>query len=80
MYSEEKTIILRVVENYFLTGNANDAQVQVKNLPKVSSTYIEQIGEYSRSIMLDELRVGGRTIRAGYSSRSNTVYLSLMYD
>ncbi|MBM3125606.1 MAG: hypothetical protein FJZ87_11155 [Chloroflexi bacterium] len=80
MSSEDKTIILRVVENFFRTGNINDAQVQVKNLPKGTSTYVEQIGEDGRSIMLDEYRVGGRTIRAGYSARSHTVYLSPMYD
>ncbi|MFN8412314.1 MAG: hypothetical protein U0Z26_08000 [Anaerolineales bacterium] len=78
MPSEEKIILLRVVENFARTGNATDEQVKVTNLPKGKTSYVEQTGEDGRSIMLDEYRVEGRVIRAGYSSRSETVYLSLV--
>ena len=76
MHSDEKTIILRVIETFIRTGNATDEQVKVTSLPAGKSSYVEQTGEDGRSIMLDEFRVGGRVIWAGYSTRSETVYLS----
>lgn len=80
MPSEEKAIILRVVENYARTGVASDEQVRVTSLPQGNTIYVEQIGEDGRSIMLDKYRVNGSTIFAGYSSRSRTVYLSRTSD
>jgi len=73
MQSEEKTILQRVVENFALTGVASDDQVTVINLPKGKSVTIEN----DRSVMLEEYKVNEKSIWAGYSSRSNTVYLSL---
>ena len=75
--SEEKTIILRVVENYVLTGATSDEQVKVTSLPQGKTSFVEQLGESGRSIMLDEYKVNGKVIWAGYSTRSRTVYLSL---
>ncbi|HAX67968.1 MAG TPA: hypothetical protein PK152_12140 [Anaerolineales bacterium] len=76
MYSEEKKIIIRVVENFIRTGAATDEQVAVTKLPPGKTSYVEQSGEYGRSIMFDEYRVGGRVVWAGFSARSQTVYLS----
>ncbi len=76
MRSEEKTIILRVVENYFHTGSVSDEQVKVTSLPQGKTSYVEHIGADGRSIMLDEYRVDGKVIWAGYSARSATVYVS----
>lgn len=76
MSSEEKTIIFRVVDNYIRTGKLSDEQVKVTGLPPGKTSYVEQIGEDGRSVMLDEYRLDGKIIRAGYSSRSGTVYLS----
>jgi hypothetical protein len=76
MESEEKTILLRVVEHFVRTGDAQDDQVKVTSLPNGKSGTIEQNGDYSRSIMLDEYRLDGKVIRAGYSAISKTVYLS----
>ncbi len=73
MQSEEKTILQRVVENFALTGNASDEQVTVVSLPNGKSSTIEN----DRSVMLKEYKVNEKLIWAGYSSRSNTVYLSL---
>ncbi|MBK7451844.1 MAG: hypothetical protein IPP55_15750 [Anaerolineales bacterium] len=74
MQSEEKTILQRVVENFALTGNASDEQVTVVNLPKGKSSIVEN----DRSVMLKEYKFNEKLIWAGYSSRSNTVYLSVM--
>lgn len=74
MQSEEKTILQRVVENYARTGITTDEQVTVICIPHGKTSTIEN----DRSVMLNEYRVNEKLIRAGYSSRSNTVYLSLM--
>ena len=78
MQSEEKIILQRVVENFIRTGNASDEHVKVTNLPKGKTSYVEQFGLDGRSVMLKEYRVDGKVVYAGYSSRSETVYLSLM--
>lgn len=76
MPSDEKVIIQRVIENFVRTGETCDAQVNVISLPHGKTSYVEQTGEDGRSVMLDEYRVDGKVIWAGYSSRSETVYLS----
>jgi hypothetical protein len=76
MPSEERQIVLRVVENFIHTGSANDEQVNVTSLPENKTSHVERIGEDGRSVMLTEYRLEGKIIWAGYSSRSKTVYLS----
>jgi hypothetical protein len=78
MYGEDRTIILRVVENFVQTGNVSDDVVKVLSLPQGKSSYIEKTGEDGRVVMLDEYRINNKVVRAGYSSRSGTVYLSLI--
>lgn len=77
MYSDETQMIQRVVENFLRTGNASDAQVNVTSLPGNKTSYVEYVEQDSRSIFLDEYKVNGKTVWAGYSTRSQTVYLSL---
>jgi hypothetical protein len=76
MYSDEKQIIMRVVEHYAKTGQTDDEQVKVICLPEGKSSFVETIGEDGRSVQLDEYHVGDKTIWAGYSVRSETVFLS----
>jgi hypothetical protein len=77
MSLEDKRIILRVAEHYLRTGSASDDNVKVTCLPVDKTSYVERIGEDDRTILLDEFRVSDRVIWAGYSTRSETVYLSL---
>jgi hypothetical protein len=77
LHSDEKTIILRVIENYLSGSQNEDGQIKVTILPPGKSIYIEQNEQGSRSVMLEEYRVEGKVIRAGYSARSGTVYLSI---
>jgi hypothetical protein len=74
--SEEKQIILRVMERFISTGSVTDEQVKVTCLPVDKTSYVEKIGNDGRIIMLEEFRLDGKIIRASYSPRSNTVYLS----
>jgi hypothetical protein len=76
MPSEDRTIILRVIENYVRTGDATDEQVKVTSLPQGKTSYIEKTGQDGRVLMLDEYHIQNTVFRAGYSSRSGTVYLS----
>jgi hypothetical protein len=77
MESEERKILHRVMERYIRTNSADDEQVKVTCLPVDKTSYVEKIGADGRIIMLEEYRLDGRIIRASYSTRSNTVYLSL---
>jgi hypothetical protein len=76
MFSDEKNTILEVVERFVQTGRTSDHPVNVVLLPDNKTSFVEKIGEEGRSVMLDEYRVAGKVIWAGYSGRSGTVYLS----
>jgi hypothetical protein len=76
MFSDEKQILMRVVERYVRTGKANDEQVKVTCLPDNKTSFVEQLPGDSRSVLLDEYKVDGKVVWAGYSERSSTVYLS----
>jgi hypothetical protein len=77
MASVEKQIIIRVLEHYIRTGSASDDQVNVSCLPVDTTCHVEQIGEDSRIVLLDEYRLDGKVIWASYSTRSETVFMSL---
>ena len=76
MLTEERQTIQRVVENFVRTGKTSDEQVKVTSLPKNKTSFVENIGEDGRSILLDEYRVDNKVIWAAYSTRTGTVYLS----
>ena len=76
MSSQEKQIILRVIENYARTGNASDDQVRVTCLPIDKTSFVEQIGDDGRTILMDEYNLDGKVYWASYSIQSKTVYLS----
>ena len=76
MITNEKQILLRVVQSFIRTGSASDEQVKVTCLPDNKTSFVEHIGEDGRSVLLDEYRMDERVIWAGFSSRSQTVYLS----
>jgi hypothetical protein len=74
--SDQKVIITRVVEHFASTGETSDSEVKVTRLPDNKTSYVEQGADGGRGVQLDEYRVNGRVIWAGYSSRSGIVYLS----
>jgi len=76
MYSNDKEIIMRVVQHYVQTGDVSDAQVKVTILPDNKTSFVEDNVGGSRSIMLSEYKVDGKVIWAGYSPRLGIVYLS----
>ena len=76
MYSNDKEIIMRVVEHYARTGEVSDAEVKVIILSDNKTSFVEDNVGGSRSIMLSEYKVDGKVIWAGYSPRLGIVYLS----
>lgn len=78
MMSEEKQTILGAVEYFAQTGNAGDGTVKVTILPDNKTSFVEHSSGDGRSIMLDEYRVDDKIVWAGYSGRTDMVYLSLV--
>jgi hypothetical protein len=76
MYPDEKQTIKRIIEKFVRTGSGEDDQVRVTHLPDGKTSVVETIGDDGRTVLLDEYRVDGKPIWAGFSSRSGTVFVS----
>jgi hypothetical protein len=68
--------MVKILEQFSQKNEPAEGQVKVTRVPDYKSVYIEQIGKVGRSIMLNEYKVAGKTYRAGYSSQSDTVFIS----
>ena len=70
--------MLGIVERYTRKSGAEYTDPKVTRIADRQTMYVEQIGEESggRSIMMSEYKVDGATYWAGYSMRSQTVYIS----
>jgi len=68
--------MLKIVERYSRKSEAVEGQVKITRVPDYKTVYVEQIGENGRSIVLTEYEVDGKTYWAGYSSLSDTVFVS----
>ena len=66
----------RSIEQFSQENEPEEGQVKVTRVPDYKSVYIEQIGTVGRSVILNEFKVAGKTYRAGYSSQSDTVFVS----
>ncbi len=73
---DENKILQRIMKRFVRTGSTTDEQVQVTCLPNNKTSFVEYVGVDGRSIYLDEYHVDGKTLWAGFSSRTQTVYLS----
>jgi len=68
--------MLAIVENYSRKIDTEDKDIKVTRVADKKSVFVEQVGDGGRSIMMIEYRVDGITYFAGYSSRSQAVYIS----
>jgi len=66
-----------IVEEYSRLKNEYVGEIKISLVPNWQSVTVETIGEIGRSIVLTEYKVDGKTFWAGYSTRSNTVFLSV---
>lgn len=69
--------LLKIVEQYSRQSDAGYGDIKVTRIQDQKTVFVERNGEDGRVIMMDEYKVGGATYWAGYSSLSQTVYISL---
>ena len=73
---DEKRMLM-IVEQYSRENATQDGEIKVTRVPDQKTVFVEQIDEYGRSVILREYKVDEKIFWAGYSSRSETVYVSL---
>jgi meiotically up-regulated gene 157 (Mug157) protein len=69
--------LLKIVEQYGRKSEAGYGDLTVTRVPDQKTVFVEQIDGIGRAVMMDKYQVDGATYWAGYSSRSETVYISL---
>ncbi len=69
--------LLKIVEQYSRKSEAGNGDIKVIRVPDQKTVFVEELDGVGRSVMMDKYRVDGATYWAGYSSRSETVYISL---
>jgi hypothetical protein len=68
--------LLKIVEQYSRKSEAGQGDIKVRRIPDRKTVFVEQVDDVGRAIMMDKYQVDGATYWAGYSSRSETVYIS----
>lgn len=68
--------MLNIVEGYSRLGNDYPGEYKIIPVPNWQSVIVETIGEIGRSIVLTEYKVDGKTFWAGFSTRSQTIFVS----
>jgi len=71
-----QTEMLTIVEQFSRNVEVVEGEMKVTRVPDSKTMYVETIGEIGRSIFFNEYKVDGKTYWAGYSSRSDTVFVS----
>jgi hypothetical protein len=69
--------LLKIVERYSRKSEAGYDDIKVTRVADQKTVFVEQIDGAGRAVMMDKYQVDGTTYWAGYSSRSETVYISL---
>lgn len=69
--------LMKIVEQYGRKSDIGKSDIKIARIPDHKTMYVEQIGDSGRTVMMSEYKVDGTTYWAGYSSRSQTVYISL---
>ena len=68
--------MVKIVEQFSRKSVLVEGQVKITRVPDYKTVYVEQFGGAGRSIILTEYKVDGKTYWAGYSSLSDTVFVS----
>jgi hypothetical protein len=69
--------LFKIVEQYSQKCKAGYGDIKVTRVADQKTVFVEQIDGVGRAIMMDKYQVDGAIYWAGYSSRSETVYISL---
>jgi hypothetical protein len=65
-----------IVEQFTRQGIDTVEDIKVTRVPDWKSVFIETIGDTGRAIVMNEYKVDGKIFWAGFSTRSQTVYVS----
>jgi hypothetical protein len=69
--------MLEIVEQYCRKIASTYENIKITRIADWKTMLVEQTGESGRAVMLNEYKVDGMTCWAGYSTRSQTVYISM---
>ena len=69
-------LMANIVEQYSRQGTEILGEIKVTRVPDWKSVFVETIGERGQAIVMSEYKVDGKIYWAGYSSRSQTVFVS----
>ena len=69
--------LLKIVEQYSRKVEVGYGDITITRVPDQKTVFVEQTDGVGRAIMMDKYQVDGAIYWAGYSSRSETVYISL---
>jgi hypothetical protein len=69
--------LLGIVEQYSRKSETGYGSIKVTRIPDQKTVFVEQSEGVGRSVMMDKYQVDGAAYWAGYSSRTETVYISL---
>ena len=71
--------MLTIVEQYCRKVTSTNEDIKITRIADRKTVFVEQTGESGRVVMLNEykVKVDGITCWAGYSTRSQTVYISM---
>lgn len=70
-------LMLKIVEQYCRKIASTYEDIKVTRIADRKTMFVEQSGDSGQAVMLTEYKVDGATYWAGFSSRSQTVYISL---
>ena len=69
--------MIKIVEQYCRKIDSDYQDIKVTRVEDRKTVFVEQIGGSGRAVMLSEYKVDGETCWAGFSTRSQTVYISM---
>jgi hypothetical protein len=72
----DEKYMLEIVGQYHQKNDVTIEDINIVRVPDYKTVFVEQFGGAGRSIILTEYKVDGKKYWAGYSSRSQTVYIS----
>ncbi|MFH2040179.1 MAG: hypothetical protein ABIJ65_12170 [Chloroflexota bacterium] len=68
--------LLKIVELYNRDNHANFGEIKISRIPDWKTMFVEQV-DGGRVVTMTECKVDGVTYWAGYSARSQTIFISL---
>ena len=65
-----------IIEQFSRKNDPDDDGITVTQIADHKTAFVEQSGDRGRAVMMSEYIVDGKKYWAGYSSRSDTVFVS----